>query len=108
MMKINTATVRRLLSATAQRLRRALASAVESLRAIWAAHERLMDSNDLYRGTVTAAAYAVARQISPQRLVLAVVSAAMTAYDKAMARRGTQGSQTPDRQEDDPDGWSFA
>lgn len=102
------AAARRLLAAAAQRVRNAVGPAVDRIRALWAAHEALMDTNDLYNALVTAAAYALARRTSARRGVLAVLSAALTAYARTRGRHGPGGTQPPSRYDDDPDGWSFA
>ena len=99
-------TITRWLSESAQRIAAGAAMATRALKAVWAAHERLMDTNELYRAVVTAVASALARQTSLHRLVLAIVSAVMAAYVKAR-RRSTAGADIPYRG-DEPDGSSFA
>lgn len=107
-MSTSIAAARRLLSAAAHHVGRALQAALDRLRALWAAHEALMDTNDLYNALVTAAAYALAHRTSARRGVLAVLSAVLTAYARTRGRHGPGGTQPPSRYGDDPDGWSFA
>lgn len=107
-MSISIAAARRLLAAAAHHVGRALRAALDRLRALWAAHERLMDTNDLYNALVTAAAYTLAHRTNARRGVLAVLSAALTAYARTRGRHGPGGTQPPSRYDDDPDGWSLA
>lgn len=107
-MSTSIAAVRRWFTAAAHHVRKALGAALDRLRALWAARERLMDTNDLYNALVTAAAYALARRTSARRGVLAVLSAALTAYARTRGRHSPGGTQPPSRYDHDPDGWSFA
>jgi hypothetical protein len=100
--------LQRCLTLAARHVRQAAGAVIGLLKGLWLTHGELMESNALYRALVSAAAAAFARQIDLHRLVMAIVSALLTAY--AAARR--KHTDEPEEQyghgwDDDPDGWSF-